>query len=107
MRRIKTRFLCRRSPGPTTPTTIRRQPKAKVVTLRLGVAAPARRDSADVQPVQRRVDGARCALSTPSSSSYCRLWRPVDTHGLQFRSSTGHAFDAVLDAQNPYHVTGP
>ncbi|KAG0430812.1 hypothetical protein HPB47_022354 [Ixodes persulcatus] len=35
--------------------------KFLVDLVRLGVAAPARRDSADVQPVQRRVDGARCS----------------------------------------------
>ncbi|KAG0418772.1 hypothetical protein HPB47_004608 [Ixodes persulcatus] len=35
--------------------------KFLVDLVRLGVAAPARRDSADVQPVQRRVDGARSA----------------------------------------------
>ncbi|KAG0444620.1 hypothetical protein HPB47_013587 [Ixodes persulcatus] len=40
--------------------------KFLVDLVRLGVAAPARRDSADVQPVQQRVDGARLGVAAPA-----------------------------------------
>ncbi|KAG0423180.1 hypothetical protein HPB47_001034 [Ixodes persulcatus] len=43
--------------------------KFLVDLVRLGVAAPARRDSADVQPVQRRVDGARLRLDAARERS--------------------------------------
>ncbi|XP_029833430.2 E3 ubiquitin-protein ligase TRIM32 [Ixodes scapularis] len=64
MRRIKTRFLCRRSPGPTTPTAIRRQPKAKVVTLRIPQPKLVH------FPAKMEVRSPTATASNPASSDY-------------------------------------